>query len=83
MTPFELTILIHYYGCANDFRDGDFTAPICKGTFTKFVTENLLECVPPEECKYASYRLTERGHVFVDALRNLPLPVKLWIMPKD
>lgn len=29
------------------------------------------------------YRTTERGGVYVEAIRNLPLPVPSWSMPSD
>lgn len=42
MTPFEISIILHYYSCANDFRDGDFSAPILEPTLEKFVQEAFL-----------------------------------------
>lgn len=76
MTPFELTILIHYYGSVNDFRDGDFSAPILEHVFKAMIVSGLLAV--GEETKY---RITEKGWAFVEALCNTPLPVQKWVMP--
>lgn len=82
MTPLELSILIHYRGCANDFRDGDFSAPAVRQAIDDFRDRLfLLENINANPEAYAMYRLTERGKVFVNELCKLPLPVQVWVMP--
>ena len=84
MTPLELSILIHYRGCADDFRGGDFSEPEVRKSIDNFsVTDGLLERVPMGEWGMAVYRLSDRGNIFVDALCNLQPPVKKWVMPDN
>lgn len=86
MTPLEIDIIMHYYCRADDYREGDFTAPAVRETINRFRDElGLLEpnkrdrqfCEPS-----AAYQLTERGRVFIDALMKVPLPVQKWVMPE-
>lgn len=77
MTPFELSILVHYYGCADDFRDGDFSAPILRPTIQKMVQDELLAVDGDKRM----YKIGLRGAVFVEAVCNLDLPVQKWVMP--
>lgn len=80
MTPLELSILIHYRGHASDFRNGDFSAPVVRQTIDYFRGE--AQMLDQEDAPNASriYKLSERGQVFVDALCNVPLPIKRWVM---
>lgn len=41
MTPLELSILLHYYGCADDFRNGDFSAPAVSAAFETFLDPDV------------------------------------------
>lgn len=89
MTPLELSILIHYRGGANDFRDGDFSAPAVREALEHFrTTLGLIEYDNTETKPFSfnetrTYRLTERGRVFVDALCGAPLPIQAWVMPSE
>ena len=86
MTPLELDILIHHYGRATDFRDGDFSAPAVRDAIDRFRdVDNLIETIPNEEKGLrgrACYRLTERGRIFVEHLQSIPLPEPTWTMPR-
>ena len=82
MTPLELSILIHYRGCSNDFKFGDFSARAVREAIDWFKGEaGMLE--PRDKAEYpdAIYRLTEKGRFFVDQLCEMPLPVSVWVMP--
>ena len=81
MTPLELSILIHYRGCANDFRDGDFSAPAVREAINRF--RDVLKLLELADDPINAYILTERGRVFVDALCEIPLPIQAWVMPSD
>ena len=83
MSPLEIEILLHYYRCPTDYRDGDFSAPDVQDAIERFRdTHNLLEPTHSmDEFCEPHYTITERGHVFVEALCNMPLPVKTWVMP--
>jgi hypothetical protein len=83
MSPLEIEILLHYYCLPTDYRDGDFSAPAVKNAIERFRDElNLLEPTQSMDVYHdPHYRITERGRVFVEALCNMPLPVKQWVMP--
>lgn len=79
MTPLQLSILTHYYGCAGDFRNGDFSAPAVREAIDFFIAEDMIwrtlhEAPPPH------YRLTSKGNFFVEHLCSIPLPeIKFYI----
>lgn len=81
MSPLQLEILLHYYACANDFRDGDFTAPAVSEAIEDFRCKDGLLCAGGDGNHGPTYQLTPRGRVFVDALCALPLPEQVWVMP--
>lgn len=85
MTCYELGILIHYYGSAEDHADLDRRPPIWQPTIDAFVSEGLLELnkrIAPADGPQTVYVLTERGRVFVEqGLQQVPLPVQQWVMP--
>lgn len=81
MSPLELAILMHYYWSPNDFRDGDFTAPMVRATIERFRDQDELLCLNHGGVGDATYKLTQRGRVFLDHLMAQPLPVQAWVMP--
>ena len=84
MSPLEIEILLHYYSdFQTDYQDGDFSAPSVQDAIERFRDElNLLEPTQSMDVYHdPHYRITERGRVFVEALCNMPLPVKTWFMP--
>lgn len=87
MTPLELDILLHYYSHANDWRDGDFTAPVCDETFNKFMLQGLLTRNIGDPNSGAEpnpqYRPTDRLNAFVHLLCKTPLPVQVWCHPDE
>jgi hypothetical protein len=80
MTPLEMEILLHYYCRADDYRDGDFSAPAVRAAVDWFKTEELLR-TDPRETPRTCYVLTERGKVYVEALQKVPLPQHRWVIP--
>ena len=84
MTPYEIGILLHYYASGKDPDEEQFDmrAPLWRPTIDAFIRD--LELM---ELEYGtlprSYRLTERGRVYVEqGLMQVPLPVQSWHMPK-
>lgn len=76
MTPLEIQILLHYYACADDFRGGDFSAPAVGEAIAWFTQSDLLEPTHETQDKGPEFCITERGRVYVEALRAVPLPEK-------
>ena len=84
MTPLELNILLHYRGCADDFRNGDFSAPAVRSAIDWFRGDaGLLEPIKQEDCQNAAYKLTDKGMFFAEQLCMMPLPVSVWVMPAN
>jgi hypothetical protein len=83
MSPLEINVLLHYYCCRTDYRDGDFSAPAVQDAIERFRdTHNLLEPTHSMDVYHDQhYQITERGSAFVEALCNMPLPVKTWVIP--
>ncbi|TXH50484.1 MAG: hypothetical protein E6Q97_20305 [Desulfurellales bacterium] len=73
MTPLQLNILLHYYSCANDYRDGDFTAPAVREAIDWFYENvDMLE-INNEGSGLATYRITERGRDYIETVLAVPL----------
>ena len=84
MTPLEIEILLHYYTRSNDYRDGDFSFPAVRETLDCFREDlNLIEYWPEDDNTRPdqTYRLTERGRIYAEALKAVPLPIQIWVMP--
>jgi hypothetical protein len=89
VTPLEIEILLHYYCRADDWRNGDHSAPILKDTFHRFLEDNLLTHANFHVERFedgtlkARYEVTDRGKAYCEALQALPLPIKVWVMPNE
>lgn len=87
MTPLEIEILMHY-GCkADDYRNGDHSAPAVTDALNRFLNEGLLthdgfkpECFTNGALK-ARYAVTPRARFYLEALCQVPLPIQKWVMP--
>ncbi len=78
MTPYEIDILMHYYTRPTDhsgIHDGN---QLWRDTMADFLTLGLLD----PNGNDTAYVLGERGRVFIEAIIALPLPERLWVMPK-
>lgn len=78
MTPFEFDILLWYRAHALDHDVVRDNPPIWEATRVKFFAMELLQLAGGDEQR--TYKLTERGQVFVDAALATRLPVKRWVM---
>ena len=76
MTPFEIDILMHYLTRANDYRDGDFSAPALMPTLLAFIDQGLMV---KETEGGRDFNLTERGIVYCESLQKVPLPEQRWV----
>jgi hypothetical protein len=83
MTPFELDILLHYYGCADDHEVIEKNPPIWSMTLAAFIEEDLLTANLPGGEWHGQYRLTERGRAYIRMVLKVPLPVQLWVHPDE
>ncbi len=80
MSPFELGILIHYYGCCDEAEEVRRQPPILAETMEWFLKEDLLK--PATHKHGGSYECTERGKWMVEYICALPIPRQIFIMPE-
>jgi hypothetical protein len=89
MTLLEIEILSHYRCRADDYRNGDHSAPAVKEALARFVDDGLLTMAGfnverfPDGTLKARYAVTERTRAYLDALQSVPLPVQEWAMPPE
>ena len=78
MTPFELDILLHYYSLAGDHEVVRNNPPVWKETRGFFLESGLL--MNDTGAINCSYCLTDKGHAYIEAILEVPLPVAKWIV---
>lgn len=85
MTPLHIDILIHYHTRPTEYgkEDDNFYAPAVREAVDWMVGANLLESSDPGDD--ASFRTTDKGDAYIDAICTLPLPEKktVWSIPKE
>lgn len=84
MTPYEINILLHYYACAADPHPEkiDMSARMWGHTIDRFIDLGLIE-KDRSECSMRSWRLTDKGRVYVDeGICAVPLPEPKWHIPR-
>jgi hypothetical protein len=77
-TPYELSILLHYYTRPDDWHCMD--APIWRVTVDRLISLGLLERTNfiEDRNKSRSYKPTEKLFAHLEYLMSLPLPVQKW-----
>ena len=76
MTPYQITILLHYASSLDDYpRNG---APIHNATVDNFVIQGLLELTAEHR---PTYKATSKLMAYSAALQDVPLPVSVWVIP--
>ena len=80
MSPLQISIAIHYYASATDFRNGDFSAPAVDDTIAFFLKHGMLCLVDDPDRKYGP---TDRLAAYVSHLCKIPLPSRSWVFPED
>ena len=78
MTPYEISILLHYHTRRGDPED--ISTPIGPMTTDYFVTFGLLERRVGDARQ--RFKITEKGNFYVtDGLGKVPLPEHVWRIP--
>jgi hypothetical protein len=71
MVPIRIEMLLHYSMYADDYRQGDLSAPDVVEAMEDFFSEDLLQ----RSGEFGRrFKLSERGEVYVKALQAVPLP---------
>lgn len=79
MSPLQIQILLHYWACADDYHDGNWT-PFVMEVLQHFVGLGLLFDGPTQGPRFQGNM--EALRPYVEALQNIPLPVERWVMPE-
>ena len=69
MTPYQLTLLLHYYSCADDPPGNE---PIRAETLVEFIRKGLLTKSD------GNLKPTNKLNCYVDAVLSVPLPEAIW-----
>lgn len=72
MPPVTIEVLL---GCYYRGQTPSLDSPARRAAFTRLVNEGLVLPMSAE--------VTERGRAHVEAICNLPLPVAVWVTPKE
>ena len=76
MSPYEIKILLHYHAIREDHELAKETSDLACKTFGRFLDSGFLE----KSHNDMIYSPTEKLHVYVDALCNVPEPVQKWVI---
>jgi hypothetical protein len=76
MTPFEIEMLIHYHCSDAPYRN--LETPAGKAAADKLVSAGILYYSESEE---AYCRVSGAMDLYIQAICDVPLPKKIWIMP--
>jgi hypothetical protein len=79
MTPLQIEILLHYWSRAEDYRQGDFSAPAVREAIDWFMHEGMLERNMSAD-RLTSYRTTDRAQAWIRHVTDLPLPTMTWVI---
>jgi hypothetical protein len=77
MTPLEIQIALIYHATANDFRDGDFSAPAVRDAIDWFVDVGFLK-LRTIEAGNSIYTKTGKLDAYCKKLCSIGLPKQTW-----
>ena len=85
LSPIHIEVLLHYLADPEEHPRHDSPAVMC--AINWFLGEGIFELTKPSHSVAmidynSSYRVTERGRVFVDMLCETPFPVPTWKDPR-
>ncbi len=78
MTPFQITIALHYIFATTDFNNGDFSAPVVQNTINQLTAGGLL--VPNTSGTKATLMATAGLQMYATILSAIKLPSRVWQM---
>jgi hypothetical protein len=74
MTVVELEVILHYAYCPYDPEN---QSPAYRNATVTLFRAGLLQ----PGTRQSQYEITDKGRAFVEALKNVPLPVCQWVVP--
>lgn len=80
---YAVEVLLHYHYSPEEHEGAANGSVAWRTVITFLLEEQLLSVRVPPSAYGATYETTARGKVYIEALRNLPLPVEIhrWEMP--
>lgn len=76
MTPNDIEVILHFYCCPAPHPRID--APAVESSIRQFIAAGLLEANPKSN---SGYTVTDGGKMLIDAICDIPFPVRQWVMP--
>lgn len=80
MTPLEIQLLLHIYGCRSPIEN--VGAPAQRAALAMFEREEAIKRDKDDPTNAHGWKLAARGQAFVDRLLAMHLPEAIWIDPK-
>lgn len=77
MTPLELSILLHYYSSADDFREGNFSSPAVREAIDNFIATDMLT---EDATRQRNYILSFRAIYFIEFILTIPTPKTRYVI---
>lgn len=79
MTPLGIDIMLWYATRDGDYdHDNNWRAPAVQDMVNQLRSAGMLDIHLGVEC---DFEITEGGRMYVEALKAVPLPVQVWVMP--
>lgn len=82
-SPLAIEIALYYWTHPGDYRAGDFSASAVQQTIDDFVEAGLLTTERSDHHWDARFYTTDGMEAYIEALRSVPLPIQIWVIPND
>jgi len=80
MSLLEIEIILHYSYSPDDYRDGNFSAPVVRKAIQMFCDNDML--VRNDEQHQQKFSITPKGQFYVEAILNVKMPVEMYRIPE-
>lgn len=81
MTPLQIKMMLHYYAIAEPYSEFDSAHASSPAVVEQRAALVCAELLVPDEESPSLYQVTDRGRAYVEALQQVPMPIKKWVMP--
>lgn len=85
MSPLEISIMLHYHCTVSDWPgyNGNKHTDIIGGLLRVELLKpmEVLETADDQRPPEPAIVITARGSAYVEALKDVPLPIEKWVMP--
>lgn len=81
MSPLKIRILLHYFAHPVDEYPMPNSHAIDELFGDGLLTDRVADA--SDHRRYNAYTTTPKGDAYVEAICSIPLPVQLWVIPKE